>query len=38
MTLDLPLTGEIATSKVIAPSDVKHKCYYNVIKHECRMA
>ena len=23
-----------ATSKVIAPSAVRHECYYDVIKHE----
>ena len=22
----------------VAPSDVRHECYYDVIKHECRMA
>ena len=30
--------GKSATSKVIAPSTVWHECYYDVIKHECRMA
>ena len=31
-------TGKSAISKVIVPSAVRHKCYYDVIKHECRMA
>ena len=30
--------GKSATRKVIAPSAVRHQCYYDVIKHECRMA
>ena len=32
------VAGKNATSKVIAPSAVRHECYYDVIKHEYRMA